>query len=369
MSQEARKSKHRRRQRRRILLAVLAAGIAGWIGLRCYVPRVLRQVSDPREGKPLNMVAIVYSRHYQIDLGGLEKLHPFDIHKYRRIYTQLVEDGLIQPQDVYVPEVIAWEKVLLVHSQAFVDGLDSPGTVATYLEAPMVGALPSRLVRSGVIDPFRCAAGGTLLAAQRAPDCGIAINLGGGFHHARPEAGEGFSIFADIPIAIRALQAEGKIRRALVIDLDVHQGNGTAECLADDPSTCTFSMHQGDIYPIPKARSDLDVELRAGTGDGEFLRLLQRHLPGLFSRAQPDIVFYVAGCDTLAGDPLASLAMTEEGVVRRDAMVIDACVERKVPVVMTLGGGYSADAWRSQYASIHRIIKTHGVLGPSRTGR
>jgi histone deacetylase 11 len=325
------------------VLVVLAAVAASLIGWRCYVPWALRQVADPREGRPLNMVAIVYSRHYQIDLGGLEKLHPFDIHKYSRIYTQLVEDGLIHPKDVYVPDAIPWEKVLLVHSQAFVDSLESPGTVATYLEAPAVGALPSSLVRRGVIDPFRFAVGGTLLAARRAPDCEIAVNLGGGFHHALPEAGEGFSIFADIPIAIRALQAEGKIRRALVIDLDVHQGNGTAECLADDPDTFTFSMHQGDIYPIPRAQSDLDVELPAGVGDDEFLGLLQRHLPGLFSKARPDIVFYVAGCDTLADDPLASLAMTVQGIVRRDAMVIDA--------------------WRAQYASIRRILETHGSRG------
>jgi len=309
------------------------------------------------------MVAIVYSRHYQIDLGGLEKLHPFDIHKYRRIYMQLVEDGLVRPEEVYVPEAIPWEMIRLVHSQAFVDGLESPRTVATYLEAPTVGALPSGVVRRGVIEPFRCAAGGTLLAARQAPGCGIAVNLGGGFHHARPEAGEGFCIFADIPIAIRVLQAEGRIRRALVIDLDVHQGNGTAECLAEDPTTFTFSMHQGDIYPIPKARSDLDVELRAGVGDDEFLGLLRRRLADLFAAARPDIVFYVAGCDTLAGDPLASLIMTEQGIVRRDAMVIDACVERSVPVVMTLGGGYSTDAWRAQYASIRRIIETHGAPG------
>lgn len=361
MSQEARKSKHRRRQRRRILLAVLAAGIAGWIGLRCYVPRVLRQVSDPREGKPLNMVAIVYSRHYQIDLGGLEKLHPFDIHKYRRIYTQLVEDGLIQPQDVYVPEVIAWEKVLLVHSQAFVVGLDSPGTVATYLEAPMVGALPSRLVRSGVIDPFRCAAGGTLLAAQRAPDCGIAINLGGGFHHARPEAGEGFSIFADIPIAIRALQAEGKIRRALVIDLDVHQGNGTAVCCQGDESVFTFSMHQGDIYPVPKEKSDRDIELPAGTDDRRYMKILRGALPELIDRARPDLVVLQAGCDVLAGDPLANLKMTKQGIVDRDSLVVDTCVDRGIPIVVTLGGGYSPEAWAVQHASIRRILTTHGV--------
>ena len=305
-------------------------------------------------------VAVVYSRHYQIRLLGLERLHPFDIRKYARVYTQLVKEGLLKPEDVYVPEPITDEAILRVHTRQFLESLKRSATVARHLEAPLVGVLPAGTLRRGVLKPFRYATAGTLLAARQALQHGVAVNIGGGYHHAKPDRGEGFCIYADIPIAIRALQAEGKIRRALVIDLDVHQGNGTAVCLADDRDTFTFSMHQRDIYPIPKERSDLDVALESGAGDEEFLDILRPHLSALLRDARPDIVFLVAGCDTLAGDPLASLSMTEQGIAERDAMVIDACVRRNVPVVMTLGGGYSADAWRAQYRSIRRVIETHG---------
>ena len=232
-----------------------------------------------------------------------------------------------------------------------------------------MGVVAPKLLDLGVLAAFRHVAGGTLLAARQALRYGIGVNIGGGYHHATPDAGEGFCIYADMPIAIRTLQAEGKIRRALVIDLDVHQGNGTAICLADDDQTFTFSMHQGNIYPIPKAKSDLDVELDAGTGDDAYLRILTSHLDALLEKARPDIVFLQAGCDTLAGDPLASLEMTEEGIVERDAMVIDACVRRKVPVVMTLGGGYSSEAWKAQFHSIRRIIKKYGFNRSCFVGR
>ena len=327
----------------------------------CLGSSALRAVESPRPGKPLaGRVAVVYSAEYQIDLAGLERLHPCDIHKYARIYRELVGAGLLTPDHVYVPKPVTEETILRVHTRGFLTSLKSSSTVAKYLEAGIVAVLSASVVDSGLLRPFRCASGGTLMAARQALQCGIAVNIGGGYHHAKPDRGEGFCIYADVPIAIRTLQAEGKIKTALVVDLDVHQGNGTAVCLANDKTTFTFSMHQRDIYPIPKEKSDLDVEVGAGTDDQAFLAALGKHLPIALGRSSPDIVFLVAGCDTLAGDPLASLAMTEGGVVKRDAMVVDACVERGVPVVMTLGGGYSEGAWHAQYASIRQIIERYG---------
>ena len=154
------------------------------------------------------------------------------------------------------------------------------------------------------------------------------------------------------------MQSEDKIKKALVIDLDVHQGNGTAVCLANDSSTFTFSMHQGDIYPFPKEKSDLDIELNSGIGDEAYLEILTKHLSDLFEQSKPDIVLLVGGCDTIKDDPLASLSMTEEGIVKRDWMVIDECIKRNVPVVMTLAGGYSKNAWHVQYSSIRNIIES-----------
>jgi histone deacetylase 11 len=162
------------------------------------------------------------------------------------------------------------------------------------------------------------------------------------------------------------LRQEGLIRRAAVVDLDVHQGNGTAVIFSGDDDVFTFSMHQAGIYPIPKAKSDLDVELPAGTDDEAYLRELARCLPVVLAKAQPEIVFLQAGCDTLSADPLAHLKMTPHGIVRRDAMVIDACAARDIPVVMTLGGGYSKQAWRAQYGSVKRTILKYGLAGGER---
>ncbi|UCC79961.1 MAG: histone deacetylase [Candidatus Zixiibacteriota bacterium] len=319
---------------------------------------LLEKVSEPRSGSPINnKLALVYSSRYQISLYKLEKLHPFDINKYAHIYLQLVTDSLITPEDIYVPEPLNKEQILTVHNEGFLKSLESSRIVAEYLEAPLAKILPSKVLGKGVLKPFLYASGGTLEAARQALKYGAGINIGGGYHHAKPHKGEGFCIYADVPIAIRILQQEGMISKALIIDLDVHQGNGTALIFENDETVFTFSMHQGDIYPVPKENSDLDIELSAGTGDSEYLEILTNHVPRLFELSKPDIVFIIGGCDTLKDDPLASLNMTEEGIVRRDWTVINACIDYKIPVVMTLAGGYSDNAWHAQYSSIKNIIE------------
>jgi len=327
--------------------------------MSCVQSDLMKEVDNPRSGNPIkSRLAIVYSSNYQISLAGMEKLHPFDINKYSKIFTKLVEDSLLKPEDVYVPDQVSEDAILQIHTREFLSSLKSSGTIATYLEAAQLKLLPSKFLDGGVLEPFRFACGGTLLAAQKALEFGIAVNIGGGFHHAKPDMGEGFCIYADIPITIRSLQSEGKIKKVMVIDLDVHQGNGTAVCLANDSSTFTFSMHQGDIYPFPKEKSDLDIELNSGIDDEAYLEILTKNLPNIFEQSKPDIVFLVGGCDTIKDDPLASLSMTEEGIVKRDWRVIDECVKRKVPVVMTLAGGYSKNAWHVQYSSIRNIIES-----------
>ena len=318
------------------------------------------QQSGRQQGK--TAVALVYSKAYKINLGGLEKMHPFDIHKYGRIADQLVKDGLATKGDFHVPKELTREEILTVQTTKFLDSLKDAKTVARYLEAPMVGALPAVVIDRGMLRPFRHSSGGTVVAARAALKHGIAINLGGGYHHAKPDRGEGFCIYADMPIAIRVLQRERLIRRALVIDLDVHQGNGTVVCCRGDDSVFTFSIHEGGIYPLPKEKGDRDIELAAGTGDEAYLRTLREALPEVIRRSRPDVVFLQAGCDPLAGDPLANLAMTKEGIVARDALVIDTCVAGRIPVVMLLGGGYSRKAWEVQHASIRRTIEKYGIV-------
>ena len=316
------------------------------------------QTSDASK-KP--KVSVVYSPEYLIDLGGMEKMHPFDIRKYEKIYEALAKDGLLDAENIKSPSEISAADLRLIHTEDYLERLTKRANVAAYLEADVLKLYPGSLDKA-VLRPFRFASGGTLLAGREALKSGIGVNIGGGYHHAKPNIGEGFCVYADVPIAIRKLQQEGLIKKALVIDVDVHQGNGTAECLAGDDSTFTFSMHQGDIYPIPKATSDRDVEMKAGDGDREFLDTLEKHLDEIIAKADADICFIVGGCDPLDGDPLAELKMTPQGIADRDAMIVKRCVDNGLPVVLTLSGGYSKDAWRSQYLSIKGLIETWGSV-------
>lgn len=310
-------------------------------------------------------VSVVYSPEYMIDLMGMEKLHPFDIAKYRKIYQALIDDGLLDESCVLAPKEISSDDLLLVHSQDYLNRLKERRNIAAYLESEVLLMVPFSLDKA-VLRPFRFATGGTLLAAREALRSGIGINIGGGYHHAKPDIGEGFCLYADVPIAIARLREESSIKTALVIDVDAHQGNGTAVCLAGDAESFTFSMHQKDIYPIPKEHSDLDVELDAGDGDEQCMALLEKHLDVIFEQSLPgkskfDICFIVGGCDPLADDPLAGLNMTPEGIRDRDAWIVQQCVDRGVPVVLTLSGGYSKDAWRTQYLSIKNLIQTYST--------
>ena len=353
----------------RKLVWLFPLGILVWIVVANF-PRTHRPTTDINArliAETLNgpgplpfKIGVVYSPSYLINIGGLERMHPFDIHKYQKIHDALIADSSMAAEDVRDPEPLGKNDLLLVHSEAYLTALESRANVAKFLEAPVLQFAPVSL-DTGVLKPFRHASGGTLLAARQALVSGIGINIGGGYHHAKPDTGEGFCLYADVPIAIRKLQKEGVIKRAVVIDVDVHQGNGTIVCLADDEEAFTFSMHQKEIYPIPKEKGDLDVELKPGLNDDQYLKILADHLPKVLDSANADICFIVGGCDTLSGDPLSSLEMTHEGIVKRDQAIVDACVKRKLPVVLTLSGGYSKDAWKAQYLSIRNLIQQHGL--------
>jgi histone deacetylase 11 len=346
--------------------AIYKAALAsmGFCLVGCFAPRSFKQVETSRTGRPLNQrVCVVYSSRYQIKLGGFERLHPFDINKYAKIYQQLQTDGYLRPEDVYVPEKIERRNLLTVHTEEYLHELaHDREALSEYLEFGPALLIAPRFVDRTVTQAFQYATGGTLLAARLALDHGIGVNIGGGYHHAGPESGGGFCIYADMPIAIRCLQRDGLIEQALVVDVDAHQGDGTADAFDGYDSVFTFSMHQYGIYPYDSGDSDLDIGLDAGFGDGRFLEILESNLPSVIDRSDPDIIFLQAGVDTLKDDPLSDLAMTEEGVIRRDSYVIDQAVSRGIPIVICLGGGYSKHAWRAQYRSIKTIIDRYGLV-------
>ena len=271
--------------------------------------------------------------------------HPFPISKYPLLAQQLLAEGVLVDADILEPEAIDIETLELVHTREYLDKLQSSRLSTAEqrrLGLPWSEALWQR---------SRLASAGTLLAARAALSDGLAGNLAGGTHHAFADHGEGFCVLNDVAVAISKLRTEGAIERAAVIDLDVHQGNGTAAIFENVEDVFTFSMHGERNYPLAKMRSNVDVPLRDGVGDAEYLETLQRNLPSVLERSEPDIAFYLAGVDVAAGDRYGKLALTEEGIRCRERMVIDAVRTRGVPLVIVLAGGYAAT--RARTAELH----------------
>ena len=272
---------------------------------------------------------LVYHSGYNIDLGA----HVFPARKYRLIRDGLVAKGIADPADVVAPEPASDEDVLRVHTAEYVHKLKTDTLTASErmrLELPF---------SQQVVDAFWLAAGGSILAARCALQDGVGMNLGGGFHHAFPGHGEGFCMLNDIAIGIRRVQADGAVARALVVDADVHQGNGTAYIFADDSTVFTFSIHQARNYPEPKPPSDLDINLEDGVGDEEYLGELRRGLDESFARFSPDLIFYVAGADPYREDQLGGLSLTVAGLQQRDDLVFAEARRRGVPVAVAFAGG------------------------------
>lgn len=247
---------------------------------------------------------------------------------------RVVEEGIVSPGRVLVPPAASDADLLLVHDADYVARFIA-GEL-TPREERVIG-LPWSLA---LVQRSRRAAGGTLAAARHALSRGVAMNLAGGTHHAFAAHGEGFCVFNDVAISIRVLKRDKLIRRVAVVDLDVHQGNGTHSIFAGDDSVFTFSMHGEKNYPFHKVAGTLDVELNDRTGDEEYLALLMSSLPGVLAASAPDIVFYIAGADPHEDDALGRLSMTFAGLARRDAYVISQCREVGLPIVITIGGGY-----------------------------
>lgn len=279
--------------------------------------------------------------------------HPFPMGKYPLLKQRLVEEGVLRPQDLLTPMPLERPTIALVHTAQYLDKLESATLSAAEIRRLGIPWSDSLWRRS------RLAAAGTLLAARHALIEGMAGNLAGGTHHAFADHAEGFCVLNDIAIAIRQLRREGAIERAAVIDLDVHQGNGTASIFEGDAAVFTFSMHGAKNYPANKMHSTLDIGLADGTGDAQYLETLESHLPTVLDDFRPDIVFYLAGVDVVAGDRYGKLALTEAGLQARDRMVIDAVRTRELPLAIVLGGGYAADTMRT--AELHTHVFREAV--------
>ncbi|OFV98206.1 MAG: histone deacetylase [Acidobacteria bacterium RIFCSPLOWO2_02_FULL_61_28] len=274
---------------------------------------------------------LIYSDKYDLHLGD----HVFPSSKYRLIHERLLESQLASVTDFLEPPPAEDTDVLLVHTADWVRKLKT-GTLDLHDLHRMEIPYSPELVRA----VWLCA-GGSILAGRRALADGVAFNMGGGFHHAFPGHGEGFCVIHDVAIAIRKLQTEGSIQRALTVDLDVHHGNGTSFIFARDNSVFTFSMHQEHNYPLEKPPSDLDIHLPDSCEDEQYLHLLRENLHHALSVFHPDLIFYLAGADPYREDQLGGLALTKAGLQERDRIVFAMARERNVPVAVTFAGGYA----------------------------
>jgi acetoin utilization deacetylase AcuC-like enzyme len=279
---------------------------------------------------------------------ALPPTHPFPMAKYPLLLEALRREGLVQPGELIEPGEACLADLRLVHDDGYLDQLTAGTLEAAAVRRIGVPWSPALWRRS------RLAAQGTLEAARAALAEGLAANLAGGTHHAFPAHGEGFCLLNDVAVAVRVLQRDGRVRRALVIDLDVHQGNGTAAIFADDADVFTFSMHGERNYPLNKMRSTLDLGLADGVGDDEYLDLLARHLGRILEGFVPDVVFYLAGVDPARGDRYGRLSLSDDGLARRDRHVLEACRGRGLPLVITIAGGYASTPSRT--AELHSIV-------------
>jgi acetoin utilization deacetylase AcuC-like enzyme len=300
---------------------------------------------------------LIYSDEYYLPIGQ----HVFPAEKYRRVRNQLIESGVADPSDFVAPQPASDQDILLVHTPQYVNKLKT-GTLSAIEELQLEVPFSPELVHA-----FWLAAGGSILAAEHALKDGVAVNVGGGFHHAFPDHGEGFCLIHDVAVAIRRLQRDGNIRTAMTVDCDVHQGNGTAAIFAGTrtaseplPSSgpallgvrplmrgghagdvFTISLHQENNYPPHKPPSSIDVDLPDGITDDDYLAWLDNALSSGLRQFTPDLICYVAGADPYREDQLGGLALTIEGLKKRDELVLRVAKARGIPVMVTYAGGYA----------------------------
>jgi acetoin utilization deacetylase AcuC-like enzyme len=276
---------------------------------------------------------IFYSPYYYADIG---ENHVFPIKKFELVRDKLLAEETVQVSEIFEPQPAEIGDVLLIHTEDYISRLRT-GTL-TAKEIRKLG-LPwsESLVRRSFL-----ATSGTINAARHALDNGVASNLAGGTHHAFPDRGEGFCVLNDVAIAIEVLKREGVAKRFLVIDCDVHQGNGTAFIFRDDEAVFTYSMHGAKNYPLFKETSNLDIELPDGTTDDEYLETLNEALPRVLLH-NPDMIFYLGGADPFERDKLGRLGLTIEGLLKRDEAVLSFAKEREIPIVTVMSGGYAQD--------------------------
>lgn len=308
---------------------------------------------------------IIYSPNYNISILGVENFHPFDSKKYGKVYDALISDGLLCPKQFYQPVKVSDDQLLLIHDAQYLKSLSRSDVIAQIVEISPIQYLPYFIIESGVLNPMRFATGGTILGVQLALRYGWAINLSGGYHHAKSDRGEGFSVYADVPIALKSIWKEKPSLKVLIVDLDAHQGNGNSTILMDEPRVAILDMFNSSIYPYdPYAKKGVKylIPLQMRTNTYDYLDSLKKWLPIAIENEKPELLVYNAGTDVYMNDPLGRLSITADGIIERDGFVFDKAIENKIPILMVLSGGYHRKSGAIIAKSILAILEKHNEL-------
>lgn len=311
----------------------------------------------------------VYSPAYDFRLPELpavehSNLHRFDGLRAQRAWELFLAGGEVSADELLAPREVTRAELERVHSAEYLDSLASPLVLADILEIPGAAEAPIELLDQRILAPMRLATGGTLLAAQRAVSGELAFQLAGGYHHAKPLGGEGFCVYNDLSVALRWALEAGGVERAMVVDLDAHQGNGTSEAFADEPRVAILDCYNRDIFPgDERARRGLrwDLPLASQTEGPEYLGALMEVLPTALDELCPQLLLYNAGTDIVAGDPLGQLAVSPAHVVARDLLVIEQAAERELPLVVIPSGGYTDESHRLIAATLSEVRSRWGA--------
>lgn len=290
---------------------------------------------------------IIYSDEYDIKLMGIQKFHPFDTEKYSKVFKYLTKHHSLRKEEVYTPEICSDEDLRIVHPQSYLESLESKRAIARIAELPPLKILPKAVLRNGLLKPMKFGTGGTILGVTLALEKGWAINLSGGYHHAKADDGSGFCFFADIPIAIHKLWKKHPNKRILIIDLDAHQGNGLEAVLKDDKRIIILDVYGKFNYPKDyevKKYIDYDYPMGQLTKNSDYITLIDSIIEPTIQKEKPDLIIYNAGTDIYRDDPLGDFRVTAEGIIRRDEIVFKAAKQQKTPILMVLSGGYTKES-------------------------
>jgi len=343
------------------LMGALSAGGATWL----FSDDIEEALAAKSSASPENgLVPLIYSKGYNVTAFGLEMLHPFDSKKYEKIHRELKRSGLRDGDDFLRPTGLTEEQLRLVHSERYLKALGDSLELAKILEVAPTMFVPAALLDWRILKPMRLAAGGTLLTMREALRKGVAINIGGGYHHACEDKGGGFCVYSDIPIAAKVLGNEGLAKRVMIVDTDAHQGNGFAtEARKSDSTLFMLDFYDESIYPHPKVEEDWSVAFPKHTNGTTYLTRLEDEMPKAVDKFQPDLIVYNAGSDVLESDPLSTFTLSPKEMNKRDMFVVEYARSKNIPIAMVLAGGYSKESALAHTNSIKQIVKKFDNCG------